>query len=223
MLVLPVIFSILAMSPVMAALKPYCQEKITTGAFDYFPYTINTLYDAQGNDINIYYLEYGRANSQVTETWIYGNPSAPVFYQGKLYFYAKGSYLPDPEKLIAKPWAVTLISNGNIDCESFGHQYMECKAMGTYSVQYAPAGGKVPVCIEYIAYGPDYLGSERDKIYVKAYKAENGECTTDLYLDAETSCYWGRVPQQHVVFTEWNNFARFPQCKWDMQRDSTPV
>jgi hypothetical protein len=226
LLALPVIFSILAMSPAMAALKPYCQEKITTSAFDYFPKTIDAK-DAVGNDIDIYYLEYGRADAMVTKTWIPYTDTGNVFYQGKLYFYAKGLWLPDPNKLATKTWTVTLISEGNIYCDEFSKTDMTCAAMGTYKVSKNGGSGEVPVCIEFVSYAANSEDSYKDKIFVKAYKDgtvnEDGTCTDGtLYLDAETSCYFIRVPKQHVIFNWWDNFGRFPVCKW-MQRDSMPA
>jgi hypothetical protein len=223
MLVLPMVLSIFAMGTAMAAIKPYCQEKITTGAFDYFPSTI-TLYDQLNNPIYIYYLEYGTANSQVTKTWIYQNSAVEPSYQGKLYFYAKGSYLPG-----IKPWSVILLSQGNIYCDeyTFNGKDMKCAAMAIYKVQKA-GGGQETVCMEYEAHST-YSATDKDMIYVKAYTDgtpdSTGTCTgaTNMVVDAETSCYFIRVPKMHVTFSEWDNFARFPMCKWMHMEDTTPV
>lgn len=222
MLALPVIFSILlAMSPAMAALKPYCQEKITTGVYDFLPWTIDTLKDAGGNDIKIFYLEYGRADAQVTRIWIPGTDPLSEYYQGKLYFYAKGSYQPDSvnKPNIYKPWTVTLISSPNIYCDWFDnmHQALECTAKGTYTVTKTVGGGTVKdVCIEFTSYGPYFMGYNRDMIYVSAYDTFDPVthmCSGNQILDAASSWYWMRTPQKHVTFTEFDNFAQFPVCK----------
>lgn len=217
LLALPVIFSIFMMGSAMAALKPYCQKKITTSAFDFFPDTI-TAYDPLGNPIDIGYLEYGRATAQVTKTLIYRNSELEPVYQGKLYFYAKGT---NPT------WTVTLTTYANqemadIQCSVFTDREMECTGMGIYRVAKAFDGGTVdPVCIEFKSYAYLPYVSDPDMLYVKAWKGECG--TGELVLDAETSCYFTRVPKQHIVFTEWDNFARFPQCKWMHRADSMPV
>jgi hypothetical protein len=194
LLALPVIFSILAMSPVMAALKPYCQETITTSAFDF---SINSI-DALNDICKIRYLEYGRADAMVTKIDLNPGQSSDDWttYNGKLYFYASGL------DWHFVPFKITVIADGKLHCTEFSTTKLDCTAnKGTMIVTSKTKGARITIKdFELVA------DKTADTLTVSAYDRFGNKV-----LDAAVEDWGHRVPQKPIVFNEVNNnFARFP-------------
>jgi hypothetical protein len=208
LLTLPIIFSILAMSPAMAALKPYCQEKITTSAFDFSIDSITKL-----NCIKIGYLEYGRATASVTKIDLNPTYNNRISYNGKLYFYASGL-----DKHL-EPFTVTVIStdkkgNNYVDltCKEFCETKIDCTADKAMMIVTNKAKGEKIYLTDF-----EYIADKvADTVTVSANDWHG------KVLDATVEDWVDRVPQKPTIFTEWNNFAKFPTwCYPSVCTDST--
>lgn len=155
--------------------KPgFSLDKIIASAFDFSPNSIKTL-----NGINIYYLEYGRADAYVTEV----NFPPWVTYIGTLKFAARG--LEN-----GRLFTVTVSSVGPLYCTQFTDKKLDCVGKGKLVGGTTLHPGPVDLSkFEFIA------DKNADTISVYA-KDIHGKTV----LNAQVEDWNHRVPQKPITF-----------------------
>jgi hypothetical protein len=182
LLVLPILLS---MGIAMAAIKPYTLTKIVTGAFDF------SMATTEINDIDIDYLEYGRANAMVTKIDL-DPTNGGESYQGTIKFAARG--IED-----GHIFTVTASSKGPLDCNPlmFSNTEINCWALdGKMKVSKYPYGESIDLCyFEITADKAADNGHGELNIY-----AEDCSLVPNVVLDADVENWDDRLPQEDIVF-----------------------